>query len=128
METSSEQTASAIGERDYRKARERYDRDQRFRAIVQSVTHDVLERHPNMQNREGCNLAEDMAATLLERVFSEDAELTAQRTMADRYRKIAEDVLALAPPRMFLAKPKSSEAATPASPRSGTDQTTSLLP
>lgn len=100
-----EQTATAIGERDYRRARERYERDQRFRALVQAVVHDVLGRHPDMQTREGHNLAEDVAATVTERVFHEDAELLAQREMADRYRKFAEDAISLKPPPMFLAKP-----------------------
>lgn len=77
-----------------RQARERYHTDPRFRAIVQSVVHDALERHPQFQNREGHDLGVDMAATLLERIFVEDAELQAQRALADHYRKLLEEGLA----------------------------------
>lgn len=96
-------TATALA---YMESVKRYHNDQRFRAITQSVVHEAMreyiDRNPDADYREAHRLAEKVAAIMQERLFNEDAELTTQRQLADHYRKIAEDALALSPQAPFF--------------------------
>jgi len=102
-ETPSTATAIMVQWRE-RQARERFHTDPRFRAIVQSTVHEVLARWPQFQNREGNDLGLDLAAALLERIFTDDAELLAQRAEAERYRKLAEQALWATPTPLILKR------------------------
>lgn len=89
-------------------AADRYQRDSRFRAMAMSIAHEVMrehvERNPDQEYREVANTVDRAVTVTMERIFHEDAELRAQREMADRYRKIAEDALATSMPTLFIPK------------------------
>ena len=78
-------------------AAEAYDRDYRFRNIVQSiVAHEMNAYGPIDPDRAALaahRIATAVAATLLQTIYEGDAELREQKAMADRYRKIAEGAL-----------------------------------
>lgn len=95
-------------------ARERYEKDQRFRVIAQSVAARVMQDHlrergqidPDCAEEEAGDIALKVAVIMLETIFQNDAELNAQREMADRYRSIAESTVRLSvkPPPILLAR------------------------
>lgn len=88
----------------------RYRNDVRFRAIVQSVVSAAMIEHgridPDRAGRAANEIATKACAILLETVFRDDAELNAQRQMAESYRKLAEEALVRSPhPPIFIGKP-----------------------
>lgn len=91
-------------------ASERYREDARFNAIVQSIVSRVMKERgpvdPERADRDAYEIAIRVAAMVLETIFQEDAELNAQRELAERYKKIAEDALMFAPPPMFIRSEK----------------------
>lgn len=91
-----------MSDRTTTEAFDRYDRDHRFHAIVQSIVHDAMShymiRNPEANYREGSLLATNVAVTLLEKIFKEDAELRAQRELTDRYKKIIQYMIEFTQP------------------------------
>lgn len=105
-----------INQRTAIEAYDRYDRDPRFRAIAQSVIREAMGeytmRNPDADWREADRLATNVAAILLERVFKNDAELNAQREIAERYKKLCEETLAVStrpPPIMIFTGPNGDD-------------------
>lgn len=89
-----------------------YEREHRFRAIVQHIVHEGMQKRgifnaDELTYRPGdiARMMEDVAAQVLQAVYEEDAELKAQKHIADHFRKIAEDLIRLAPPRPFIKDP-----------------------
>jgi hypothetical protein len=85
----------------------RYRNDPRFRATTQSVVHEALQdfmrRNPGADHRAAHDLATEVAALMQARLFAADAELLAQREIAERYKRLAEDALSTSnrPPLLF---------------------------
>ena len=84
-----------------------YHRDIRFRAIVQSIVAREMNAHgpidPDRAALAAHDIATAVAATLLQTIYEEDAELREQKAIADRYRQLAEGALLVssAPPISF---------------------------
>jgi hypothetical protein len=89
------------------RASERYRRDHRFHAIAQSVVTSVLREHgpvdPERADRDAYDIAIKVAAMVLETVFRDDAELNAQRAIADQYKKLALESLGFRPMPPLIA-------------------------
>lgn len=86
-------------------ARASYERDARFRAMTQQAAHRAVELwgdDDSIPARDVHRIAHVAASLVLEAVLTEDRELAAMREDRDRYKKIAEDALLVAPPRIFL--------------------------
>lgn len=102
-------------DRDYRltaqAAADRYQRDQRFAAMANSIAHDIMrdyvDQHPRGEYSEVARVVDQAVRVTIETIFYEDTELKAQRALADRYRKIAEDALATKnrPPPIIVRGP-----------------------
>jgi hypothetical protein len=95
------ETATAQLQAIHRKAVERYRKDARFAHIVKSIVAKVMSDHgpvgPDRADREAYDIAERVAAMVLESLYHEDQELGHQRALADHWQKLAEDTLALSP-------------------------------
>lgn len=93
-----------------RRAIAAYNKDIRFRNIVQSlVAHEINkygEIEPDRAALAAHRIATAVAASLLQAIYEDDAELTAQKALADRYRGIVEDALLVRPAPMFLTGKK----------------------
>lgn len=102
-------TATEAGEAISRRAIERYRNDARFRAVANYIVHRAMKEHgridPEYADEAAFRIAERATVLLLETIFENDAELKAQRELADHYKKMAEGALMITPlPGPFLAK------------------------
>lgn len=88
------------------RAAEAMFRERRFAALVHSVVSQAVHKHgriaPDDADRGAYDLATEVAAILLQTIYENDAELKAQKALADEYRKIAEDALDLSPMPLFI--------------------------
>jgi hypothetical protein len=105
--TATEAAEQAI-EQTRSRARAAYERYPRFRMLVQSTVAHEINKHgpidPDRAMRAAHDIATAVGATLLQRIYENDAELAEQKAMADHYRKIAEEALAVRPMPVFLAR------------------------
>lgn len=105
------QRAIEITDDNWRQAAERYRREQRFAALVQSAVGFALNKHgrvdPEEADKAAYNIAMDVAAILLSHIYDDDAELKALRAQADRFQKLAEEAIMCSAPPIFLTKTKS---------------------
>jgi len=94
-----------------RRSVESYRRDARFHSIAASIVAHELDKHgridPDNADREAYDIATAVAAKLLQTIYEEDAELSAQKAIADQYRKLAERALMVSPvPPILVQSPR----------------------
>lgn len=85
-----------------------YTREARFAVLVREVVARAMRDYGPIDpeaSRAAHDIALDAAAILLKAIYEEDGELAAQKEIADRYRKLAEEALAVAPPKLFVGRP-----------------------
>jgi hypothetical protein len=89
-----------------RRAMDQFQRDRRFQMIAQSCAAFALEAHgpvdPERADQEAHDIALAATVMLLQRVYTEDAELLTLRLERDHYKELVEEVLVLIPPRPQL--------------------------
>lgn len=79
----------------------RYRTEARFRATVQSVVAQAMQKHgrvdPHRADHEAHDIATEVGAILLQTIYDEDAELNGLAHERDHFRAIAEQVLLASP-------------------------------
>jgi hypothetical protein len=103
-------TATEQMEADWKRARESYDKDSRFRMLAMSCVSRVMSDHgpvdPERADREAHDIALAATALLLQRIYEDDAELRATREERDRYKQLAEKAFLVSPiTPIFLKDP-----------------------
>lgn len=80
---------------------ERYRSDPRFRALAITIAHRAKAEFgridPERAERDGMELAIQVAMMTMEAFYQEDGELAAQRQIADHFKALAEQALAISP-------------------------------
>jgi hypothetical protein len=108
------QTATEVGDARRERAIDAYQREIRFRGIVQAIVHGAVAKSGVNDSHDGevtweardvARFAEDVAAQVLQMVYEEDFELRAQKEIADRFRKAAQDALLMMPRQPFFVAP-----------------------
>lgn len=88
-----------------------YRHDHIFHAHVSQVVAYAMQHHgpidPERAEEAAADIATEVAALLLRTVYEEDSEVRNLAAERDRFRKIAEDAVALSPPKfLFMESPK----------------------
>lgn len=104
-----EQSTAALIER----SRRSYERDMRFNQMAQSCVAQALDVRgrvdPERADGDAYEIALLAVATLLQRIYEEDAELNALRAERDHYKKLALKTAHLIPARpLVVLKPDSA--------------------